>query len=45
MLNFKNKESYRKWVAYGHIHKVFENTPGNQKISIHGMPHKVKHLR
>ena len=41
--NFKNKEAYKKWLAYGHMHKVFEETPGNQQITIHGHKHKVKH--
>lgn len=44
-LHFKSKEEYRKWNAYGHIHKVFENTPGNQLIKIKGKKHKVKHER
>jgi hypothetical protein len=41
--NFKSREAYRKWAAYGHIHKVFENTPGYQVIRINGKPHIVKH--
>lgn len=44
-MNFKNKKNYDKWLAYGHIHKDFENTPGNQKITIAGKVHKVKHKR
>ncbi len=43
--NFKSKQGYMKWLAYGHMHKVFEKTPGDQIIKIHGKPHKVKHLR
>lgn len=43
VLNFRSKESYRKWLAYGHIHKVFEKTPGHTKVRIRGKPHKVKH--
>jgi hypothetical protein len=43
--NFKSKEAYRKWEAYGHIHKVFENTPSNQKVTIKGKAHKVVHVR
>lgn len=41
--HFKNKGAYQKWVAFGHIHKVFENTPGNQKVVIGGRTHRVKH--
>lgn len=44
-LHFKSKAGYKKYLAYGHIHKVFETTPGNQKIVIRGKPHKVKHKR
>jgi hypothetical protein len=44
-LRFKNKKAYERWLAYGHIHEVFEHTPGNQKITIGGLPHKVKHKR
>lgn len=42
-LNFKSKEAYQKWLAHGHISKVFEKTPGNQRIKIHGRVHRVKH--
>jgi len=42
-LNFKTKAGYRKWLAFGHIHKVFKKTPGHQKITIRGKPHKVFH--
>ena len=41
--NFKSKKAYEKYLAYGHIHKIFENTPGNQKIKIRGKKHKVTH--
>ena len=41
--NFKSKESYQKWLAFGHISKKFEVTPGHQKVTIRGKPHKVKH--
>ncbi len=44
-LHFKNKAGYNRYLAYGHIHKVFENTPGNQRIKIGGKTHKVKHKR
>lgn len=42
-MKFKSKEGYRKWLAYGHIHGDFERTPGHQKVTIAGKPHKVKH--
>jgi hypothetical protein len=41
--NFKSKEAYRKWLAYGHIHGQFAATPGSQKVKIRGKPHKVHH--
>lgn len=41
--NFQTKEAYHKYLAYGHIHHVFEDTPGNQQIKIAGHKHKVKH--
>jgi hypothetical protein len=39
-VNFKSKEGYRKWLAFGHIHKKFH---GKQKVTIRGKPHTVKH--
>ena len=42
---FKTKAGYQKWLAYGHIHKVFEKTPGHQKIMIHGKTHPVIHIK
>ncbi len=42
-LNFKSKKGYKKYLAFGHIHKVFEKTPGNTPIKIAGKTHKVKH--
>lgn len=44
-MKFKNKETYRKWLAYGHISNIFERTPGNQPVMIGGKPHCVKHQR
>ncbi len=41
--NFRSKEAYSKWLAYGHIHHSFEETPGNQNVKIRGHKHKVKH--
>lgn len=43
MRNFKSKAGYKRWLAYGHIHKVFARTPGNQMIKIKGKKHKVRH--
>ena len=42
-MNFRSKEAYRKWLAYGHIHGIFAKTPGHVKVFIRGRPHKVKH--
>jgi len=42
-LNFKTTAGYKRWLAYGHIHKVFEKAPGNSKILIKGKIHKVQH--
>lgn len=56
-LHFKNKEAYRKWLAYGHMRtktgkvaktkskSVFATTKGNSKVYIRGKPHKVVHKR
>lgn len=44
-LNFKNKESYQKYLAHGHIHGEFKMSPGNTPIKIAGKPHKVKHTK
>ena len=41
--NFKTKAAYKRWLAYGHASGEFEKTPGHQKVSIRGKPHKVKH--
>lgn len=43
MANFKSKEAYKKWLAYGHIHGQFAKTPGNQPVSIKGKEHSVIH--
>lgn len=43
--NFKNKGAYQKYLAYGHMHQVFENTPGNTPVKIMGKVHKVIHAR
>jgi hypothetical protein len=44
-MNFRNKGAYQKFLAYGHMHQVFENTPGNTPIKIKGQTHKVVHAR
>ena len=44
-MNFRSKEAYRKWLAYGHIHGVFRKTPGHVNVFIRGKPHKVRHSR
>jgi len=44
-MNFKNKDAYRKWLAAGHIHGWFARTPGHQKVTIGGKPHKVAHAK
>ena len=43
--NFKSSEGYKKWLAYGHATGVFEDTPGNQKVSIRGKNKNVKHAK
>ncbi len=43
--NFKSKADYEKWLAYGHMHRVFEETPGVLHIEIRGKSHKVNHKR
>jgi hypothetical protein len=44
-LHFKSGEGYRKWLAFGHIHKVFEKTAGHQKIVLRRKPHRVEHTK
>lgn len=43
-LHFKSKEAYRKYLAFGNIHKVFKHKAPYSKIVIRGKAHKVKHL-
>jgi hypothetical protein len=43
--NFSSLGAYKRWLAYGHIHKVFEKASGVQKVKIRGRKHKVKHSR
>lgn len=40
--NFKSKKAYKKYLAYGHMHKKFH---GRTPIKIRGKPHKVKHVK
>jgi len=42
-LNFSSKPAYNRWIGYIHAKGLAESTPGNQKISINGNSHKVKH--
>ena len=42
-LHFSSEVNYQKFLAFGHMHKVFENTPGNMNIEIKGKKHKVNH--
>ena len=42
-MNFKSPAAYKAWLAYGHATGEFERTPGNQKVSIGGKAHNVKH--
>jgi len=44
-MNFSSEKAYKKWLAYGHMHGIFERTPGHVKVYIRGKPHKVKHVR
>lgn len=42
-LHFKSETGYHKWLAAGHIHGYFAETPGNENIFIKGKHHHVKH--
>jgi hypothetical protein len=44
-MRFKDWESYRKWLAYGHIHGVFEKAPGHVEVFVGGKKHSPKHTR
>lgn len=44
-MNFKSKGAMKKWMAYGHMHKVFEKSPGNTPVKIKGKAHKVVHKK
>lgn len=43
--NFKSKEAYQKWLAYGHASGEFEKTPGNQSVKVRGKSVKVEHKK
>lgn len=42
-MNFKSPGAYNKWLGYVHATGLAESTPGHQKVSIGGQPHKVQH--
>lgn len=42
-MNFKSPGAYQKWLGYVHATGLAESTPGHQKVSIGGKPHKVEH--
>jgi hypothetical protein len=42
-MNFKSPGAYHKWLGYVHATGLAESTPGHQKVSIGGEPHKVQH--
>lgn len=42
-MNFKSPSAYNKWLGYVHATGLAESTPGHQKVSIGGQPHKVQH--
>jgi len=44
-MHFKSHADYSKWLAYGHMHGLFEETPGNTTILIHNLKHHVRHTR
>ncbi len=43
--HFHSKAAYERWLAYGHIHRLFERTPGHQRVYIRGKRHRVKHSK
>jgi hypothetical protein len=42
-VHFTNTAGYRRWLAYGHIHGVFDG-PG-ETVYIHGKKHRVMHKK
>ena len=43
--NFKSKDAYDRYVAYGNMHGDFKKSPGNTPVKIRGKTHKVKHAK
>lgn len=41
--HFKDKESYRKWTAYRHIHGI--DAPNLKDVVVGGKRHRVKHSK
>jgi hypothetical protein len=41
--HFRNKEDYRKWTAYRHMHDI--PAPHLKRVSVGGKVHTVKHSR
>ena len=39
-IKFSSKKKYSKWLAFGHMHKVFH---GKKSVKINGKVHKVRH--
>lgn len=44
-MNFKSKSTYKRWLAYGHVHKLFEKVKGVQPVRISGRDYKPKHTK
>jgi hypothetical protein len=42
-VNFGSNAKYHRWLAYGHMHHVF-NGPG-ENVTIRRVKHKVKHTK
>lgn len=42
-MNFKSPAAYKAWLGYVHATGKAVATPGHQKVSIQGKPHKVQH--
>jgi hypothetical protein len=39
-IKFASKKKYSKWLAFGHMHKVFH---GKKRVTIAGKKHTVRH--
>jgi hypothetical protein len=44
-LHFKSVAAYKRYLAYGNIHKVFKHKVPYNRIMIRGKLHKVTHLQ